>query len=155
MALAFALLLAGCAARSPTAALRYRFDGTVLYPPPQRTAADLQFTATGARAGGGKQCEVHGPALQVRWRESTASIRIRPGAAGLHEAAEKLGDKFEADGCLAPGDGLALASRILEHLPAHGGALLLPRMQEGKPGDSRHYGGGRHPRCMKMPGRVG
>jgi|GEM_PF-1427649 len=131
MALAFALLLAGCAARRPTAALRYRFDGTVLYPPPQRKVADLQFTATGARAGGGKQCEVHGPALKVRWRESTASIRIRPGAAGLHEAAEKLSDKFEANGCLAPGDGLALASRILEHLPAYGGALMSPRMQEG------------------------
>ncbi len=121
-----ALILAGCAARPPSAALRYRFDGMVLHPPAQPKAVTIEFPA-----GRGKQCVVSSAALRMKWRGDTARIRFRPAAAGVREAARKLAEDFEGKGCVAPGEGAALASRVLEHLPAGLGALALPHMQEG------------------------
>jgi hypothetical protein len=125
------LLLAGCAVRQPFPAT-WRLAGHTLMPP--GVAADLAQRTFTAPIPGKSPCAENG-AITIQPRRSRLRVTVRRDAL----IAQPRGwlttwtDQAESEGCVAPGQGAALAKRIVESVALPSGADLRLLRLDGTP----------------------
>src|ERR1019366_8178702 len=125
------LLLTGCAVRQPFPAT-WRLAGRTLMPP--GVAADLaQRTFTTPISGRSRCHESDAIALQPRRSRLTVTVRRDALVAQPRGWLTTWTEQAESQGCIAPGQGIVLAARIVEAIAMPSGADLRLLRLDGLP----------------------
>jgi hypothetical protein len=129
------LLLTGCAVRQPVrqpAPMTWRLAGPILMPP--GVASDLAQRTFNAAIPGRSQCP-ESDAVTVQRRRSRLVVTVHRDALVKQPRGwlTTWTGEAESQGCIAPGQGAALAARIVESIALPSGADLRLLREDGMP----------------------